>query len=72
MNRSALANRLLQLTHNAPLCAKVLGTFVNDVGDAGRGIEARLSDAGNFASATSCSSTASGTTGSKPEDRRGR
>lgn len=30
MNRSSLANRFLQLTHDAPLCAKVLGNFVYD------------------------------------------
>lgn len=32
VNRSALASRLLQLTSDAPLCAKVLGTFVMDEG----------------------------------------
>ena len=30
MQRRALATRLMRLTHDAPLCSRVLGTFVDE------------------------------------------
>ena len=45
---SSLANRFLQLTHDAPLCVKVLGNFVYDesVEDASEDLDLRPSTPG--------------------------